>query len=467
MIKNNETEKLTPSEKTIIEKLISLLQELSFLINIYDTFAIPNGNKTFWIARINKPILIFPEINYQLPIGDYFIEKNNFQINIPTSITNETFRVAPIIFQSESKTYEEPFTLFTLIPRLKKDYNKHLLKPETIEKIEEIEKLLPKEKNTKEIIQKASSSYIQENFYMLAQNNSSNKLIKAMTRHLKGPSQLDLYGNGTTTEKDFKLFIKGYNELKNGVNQSAAMLLDSLMISATEKGLQDTLVRLPLRQYMQMRQLKDEKETRKQIKRDLNALERISFEYKGTGNNRKEWLTVHIYGGTIGQIKNGDIIFRFNQDFFDSFKAGIKNKYLFMFFPREALQGNIRTNPWKYWFARKISEHKRINIGKPNEDIISVKTLIEACPNFPTYEEVISSDRHINKRIIEPFERDMDTLNPTISWEYTDTEEGPTDYQTFIKSNIKIIWKNYPKTAKLISNKKKQKKGGSISQKRG
>lgn len=149
MIKNNETEKLTPSEKTIIEKLISLLQELSFLINIYDTFAIPNRNKTFWIARINKPILIFPEINYQLPTGDYFIEKNKFQINIPTSITNETFRVAPIIFQNESKTYEEPFNLFTLIPRLKEDYNKHLLKPETIEKIEEIEKLLLKEKTKK------------------------------------------------------------------------------------------------------------------------------------------------------------------------------------------------------------------------------------------------------------------------------------------------------------------------------
>ena len=79
-----------------------------------------------------------------------------------------------------------------------------------------------------------------------------------------------------------------------------------------------------------------------------------------------------------------------------------------MYFPQEALRGNIKKNPWKYWLARKISEHKRMNIGKPNEDTISVQTLIDACPNYPTYEKVMSEDRAIRRRIIEPFERDLD-----------------------------------------------------------
>ena len=297
-----------------------------------------------------------------------------------------------------------------------------------------------------------------EGFYLLAQSHSSNKLSKKLTERMADPAQFDLYGNGSITEKDFRLFIKGYAQLVNGVKQSAAMLLDSLMIAATENGLQDTLVTLPLRQYMDMRELSDEKEIRKQIKSDIDALERISFEYKGIGKQRGAWLKVSIAGGTVGQIKNGDIIFRFNQDFFESFKVGAGNRYLYMYFPREALQGNIRANPWKYWLARKISEHKRMNIGKPNEDVIGVQTLIDACPNFPTYEEVMRGNRNVTARIIDPFERDLDALSPTLSWEYQGLEENPESYQEFIAANVVIHWSAYPDTPRLEAGKKKRAK---------
>jgi len=272
------------------------------------------------------------------------------------------------------------------------------------------------------------------------------------------PAQFDLFGNGTVASSDFRLFIRGYQELINGVNQSAAMLLDSLMITATHDGLQSTLVNLPLKEYMNMRGLKDEQETRAQVKRDIDALERVSFEYKGTGKQCGAWLKVSIAGGTVGQIKNGDIIFRFNQDFFDSFRVSEKTRYLYMYFPREALQGNIRQHPHKYWLARKISEHKRMNLGKPNEDIIGVDTLIAACPNMPTYEEVMAGSRHVTKLIIEPFERDMDELNPSLSWHYTDSEEGPQDYQSFMAATVTIQWHYYPNTMKLEDGKAKRKK---------
>jgi hypothetical protein len=298
----------------------------------------------------------------------------------------------------------------------------------------------------------------QQDFYLLAQSQSSNKLDKQITKHISDPAQFDLYGNGTVFDKDFKLFIKGYMELANGVNQSAAMLLDSLMIAATQSGLRSTLITLPLKEYMNMRDLRDEKETRAQVKRDIDALERVSFEYRGIGKQRA-WLRVSIAGGTVGQIKNGDIVFRFNQDFFDSYRIGSENKYLYMYFPREALRGNIRQHPHKYWIARKIAEHKRMNLGKPNEDIISVQTLIDACPHFPNYESIIkSSDRHILERIIDPFERDMDELNQSLAWHYTDMEENPRDYQTFITATVTIIWKYYPDTKELEDKKAKRSK---------
>jgi hypothetical protein len=289
----------------------------------------------------------------------------------------------------------------------------------------------------------------QQDFYLLAQSHSSNKLAKQLTKHIADTAQFDFYGNGTIIDKDFKLFIKGYRELVNGVNQSAAMLLDSLMIAATQNGLQSTLITLPLREYMEMRELKDEKEIRAQVKRDIDSLERISFEYRGIGKQRGAWLKVSIAGGTVGQIKNGDIIFRFNQDFFDSFRTG-NYKYIYMYFPREALRGNIKQHPHKYWLARKIAEHKRMNLGKPNEDIISVRTLINACPHFPSY------TKRVTERMITPFERDMDELNESLSWHYTDMEEGPKDYQAFINATVTINWRYYPTMQGIEDGKAKK-----------
>jgi len=295
-------------------------------------------------------------------------------------------------------------------------------------------------------IQESLDTNNQEGFYLLVQSAASNKLQKKLTERITDPAQLDLLGNAHILAADFRLHIHLYDELTHGVKQSAARLLDSLMIKATSDGLNNTLVKLPLKEYMTMRGISDEKEIRAQVKDDMRTLALTSFDYKKTtGKERGKWeLTIYIGGGTYGQIKNGDIVFRFNQDFYDSFKASDTGKYMYMYFPREALRANIKQRPYTYWLARKIAEHKRINLGKPNADIIGVKTLIDACPNFPTYDAVMRGDRHVTERIIEPFERDMDEINESLSWQYTDVQ--PTNYQTFIESNVLITWKYYPDT---------------------
>ena len=111
-----------------------------------------------------------------------------------------------------------------------------------------------------------------------------------------------------------------------------------------------------------------------------------------------------------------------------------------MYFPIEALQGNINANPYKYWLARRISEHKRMNLGKSNEDVISVKTLIEACPNYPKYEDVRESNRRLTHRLIKPFERAMNTLIGAFSWDYC--KDHPKNYEEFISAKVKITWIN-------------------------
>ena len=114
-----------------------------------------------------------------------------------------------------------------------------------------------------------------------------------------------------------------------------------------------------------------------------------------------------------------------------------------------------------------------MNVGKKNEDIIAVKTLLAAAPNLPSYEEVMNTDRALSRRIIEPFERDMDALEDTLTWTYcrsnntplTDEELSSMSYDTFINLLIKIDWKQYPdQTARLerkaqrIEQEKKGKK---------
>ena len=50
-----------------------------------------------------------------------------------------------------------------------------------------------------------------------------------------------------------------------------------------------------------------------------------------------------------------------------------------------------------------------MNFGKPNENTISVKTLLGASPRLPSSEEVRSSQNHsIHRRIFLPFYRDLE-----------------------------------------------------------
>jgi hypothetical protein len=190
-----------------------------------------------------------------------------------------------------------------------------------------------------------------------------------------------------------------------------------------------------------MRGTSDEKEARNQIKRDIGILERVSFECTGSMGNAL--LKLKISDGTSSQIKNSNIIFNFNRDFFDIFmpygEGG--NGDTFMSLPIEALRGNIRHNPYKYWLARKISEHKCINTIKknPNADKLRVKTLIKSCPNFPTYEQ---TNRSFTNRIIKPFERDMNELESAFTWEYVGGV--PANYEDFLSKIIVFDWKNYP-----------------------
>ena len=128
----------------------------------------------------------------------------------------------------------------------------------------------------------------------------------------------------------------------------------------------------------------------------------------------------------------------------------------FLYVPIEILQSNEKKNPNTYLLYKKIVSHKRINVGKKNENIIKVKTLYDYCVTLPRYEDVMASDKHIDQRIIKPFERDLDIIKE-FSWHY-ETEEPPTDFTQWINTNIIITWRNQlPDTKTILEGRKKYK----------
>lgn len=279
-------------------------------------------------------------------------------------------------------------------------------------------------------------------FHTIRQGKATNELAKIATV-INNPAQLNLYGDAVITEKDFKLFISQYNELANGVRPTTKLLLDALVIKLTESGQQDTLVQLSLSDYMSMRGLRDVKSARTQVREDIRALDRLRIEYKEKKRGKQgDFLNVSISGGTNGIVR-GVIVFRFNQDFFN-----VLMKYPIMPYPKEILALNPKYNPNSPHFLRRISEHKNMNyFNKQTQgNIIGVKTLLEASPELPKYED-IKEDGQIEQRIIAPFERDMDAID-SFKWYYCGKNgarvEPPTNYFEFEKLNIKIEWTSYP-----------------------
>jgi hypothetical protein len=291
-----------------------------------------------------------------------------------------------------------------------------------------------------------------ENGYFIAESHATNTLSRSISTEIHD-SGLNLYGDGKIETEDFILIFKGYKNFTGSSLQTASMLLDCLVIKATGKSFDDLLVELPMREYMDMRGLKDYNSAKRQVKCDLEALTRIGFEYTEKGKGRSNWMRCSLYGG-FQQCRKGVISFRFTPEFYQNFRLGERTKYLYMYMPSSALTASVRRCQYAYFFGRRIAEHRRMNDGKSNENIISVRTLIKDCPNFPKYEKR-NADNY-GSAILQPFKNNMNELSPDLSWSFIDHE--PFTYKQFLYATIYIEWKYYPSTVALKIGRKNRKK---------
>ena len=251
---------------------------------------------------------------------------------------------------------------------------------------------------------------------------------------------------------DYQVSIKNFRELASsgiisGLKTSTAQLLCALTQTLTGSGVRSLRASLHLDDLMSMRGLKDRKETRKQVDGDLKTLSnlRLSFTNRKKGTE-KNYYNMQIFSFT--GIKNSIICVTFGQDYCD-----ILSEYGTM--PLSPLVYRVNTKKYRhaYYFLMALLAHKNINYTKRNADTISVKTLLDSSPIFPSYEKVMTEmNRAVSENIIEPFEKNMDALAEDLSWEFrkaggealTDKERGEMNYALFIELMVAVQWKNYP-----------------------
>lgn len=266
---------------------------------------------------------------------------------------------------------------------------------------------------------------------------------------------IDLFsGEGTIIKDSVKITMENANI--NRLDVSTQQVMDAFTIKLTSDfpyGVNASADQIDkhrgitwtVKDFAEWRGIKDLKEARKQLENGVLSLYGLSLEFDAElilvpeGKSRKKRMKMHHQMRIADHIatpeekekiiKNGVVCFKFSFD-----AAKYLSKIQIMPYPEALLKINGKLNPHSYYLGRKLCEHHNMNIAKPNANRISVKALTDACPDLPTYESVKEGARQITKRIIEPFERDLDALRDDYEilrkWEYCNKDGKPlTDEQ--------------------------------------
>lgn len=296
---------------------------------------------------------------------------------------------------------------------------------------------------------------LKEPYIAMLNGTATNQLTNININSI--PPTIDVItGNATIEQGTLKVFIDKYSELK-GVRTSTLKLLDVCTMYLTNQNTYrgnnekiNTNVAIPLEQYMSLcgipltKPSKDK--TRRKVKEDLETLFHMSLEWtESSGKKTKDFAKMRICDKIA--IVRGNINFNFSKDM----ARYLTNAYI-MQYPIELLKVDER-NSNLYPLGRKLLLHYSINNNKKKgtSNIISVKALLEVCPNIPTYEKVMSEGRQLDQRIRTPLEKALDTLN-FINWEYSNSKGVPlteeqilsTDYKTFKNLYIKFNVIGFP-----------------------
>ena len=329
-----------------------------------------------------------------------------------------------------------------------------------------------------------------EAFLPMVQGAATNRLRVAATKNIV----IDRNGNATIEEEGFKAFMRDYAKLKGGLSTGAKKMLDAGALELTaanhfraKQGQAiNTAVSIPLEEYGLKRgyditpritstpeEEEAEKkrlfnvmcEIRKKANAELALLYSLSLSWTEPGRKKNaDYKDIRVLQSK--GIKGGYINMRFSEDM----AAYLVHAYL-MQYPT-ALQALDERNPRTYNVGYKLAYHHSNdnNRAKGTANIISVKALLEACGDVPSFEEVqASKDRgHWERRIKDPLEAALEgNLQSGVitSWEYSNSKGKPldegqisiADYQTFMGLYVHFDMEKEPDQSERLQRKAERK----------
>lgn len=320
-------------------------------------------------------------------------------------------------------------------------------------------------------------------FLAMYQGAPSNTLQGTVKRR---PDTVDRNDRAELKQGDLTLFIEKWSEIQGGgVKQSTLKLINAgiQQLTATNsfrgenRNSVKTEVTIALSDYMALRGIKDRKSARKQINEDCDIGTSMKISWKGKDDGVVSPFTYINIFDSAGIGSDGTISLNFGSTFMSMLVNAFEMKLPMLYW-----RINDKYNPNGASLLYTISLYKHMNRGKNNEDIVSVKALLEHCPFIPNYEDLPTysgTGRKVGEKIIEPLERDLEALAEVLTWEYcnskkavlTDEQLSDTSYESFIKRYVNFTWKDYPQSEYLEAKKERdaerKKKAREASRKRG
>lgn len=291
----------------------------------------------------------------------------------------------------------------------------------------------------KEVVQSVQRAGLEGSYFEPMYNANGLNNLFATTIKKAAVQANPITGEGMIKkDENYTVFIKDYEKLRRSLKISTLKLLDFLTVKFTQNnggsnnGLINASVMVSLEDYMKYCGIpiteSSKKETRKKINGDMNFLFNVSLSFddgirdkRQRKNYPKTRLTSKYY-----PVRNNMIKFEF--DTVISEYLAHETGYI-MQYPTKLLTVDER-NPSTYRLGRKLSNHycNFNNRKKGNYNSLSVKTLLEWCPDIPTVEDVKTSRGSFNQKIQEPFEKALDSLESKgilSSWEYCNKSKTP------------------------------------------
>lgn len=266
------------------------------------------------------------------------------------------------------------------------------------------------------------------NYLVVPTGQALNKLIAIRADNEKYGKK-DIYtGAATFKGGELTLELKNYDEIA-GLRISTKQLLQALMATWEAAGRKNGSVAMSLDDYMSLRKLSDRKEARKQLQEDLKTLYNCSFKFyspqkamqvnkrRKNGDGLNEYnCEMRIISSKMEEwgITNSVVYANFTEEFR---KLMSRN---FLQLPSLAWALNGKHNANAFYFLQKLSQLKNMQHGLRNEDIITVKALLQSSPNMPTYEEATKNHGSVRQKIYTRMEKGLDTLQEFLSWDYRD-----------------------------------------------